>query len=176
MAYKWTIGGPKPKIPANAFGHVLEEIAEGTDFSSVSAKAIVDRARPPSSPIHRAFQWNDRKAAEQNRPICYSRPAGEKIEEPTFKWGTHQKVTMTERERIPKDVSDRLVCADRLAEALRCIDGRWKMPILAHLSENETTRFSDLKEAIPQGSQKIVPSDSNPEYQAASLITNRIRP
>jgi DNA-binding HxlR family transcriptional regulator len=52
------------------------------------------------------------------------------------------------------DVRD--VCADRLGEALRCIDGRWKMPLLAHLSGNETMRFSDLQRAIPQASQKML--------------------
>ena len=54
------------------------------------------------------------------------------------------------------DVRNREVCADRLGEALRCIDGRWKMPILAHLSGNETMRFSDLQRAIPQASQKML--------------------
>jgi DNA-binding HxlR family transcriptional regulator len=54
------------------------------------------------------------------------------------------------------DVHRREVCADRLGEALRCIDGRWKMPLLAHLSGNETMRFSDLRRAIPQASQKML--------------------
>jgi DNA-binding HxlR family transcriptional regulator len=54
------------------------------------------------------------------------------------------------------DVRNREVCADRLGEALRCIDGRWKMPLLAHLSGNETMRFSDLQRAIPQASQKML--------------------
>jgi DNA-binding HxlR family transcriptional regulator len=54
------------------------------------------------------------------------------------------------------NVHHREVCADRLGEALRCIDGRWKMPLLAHLSGNETMRFSDLQRAIPRASQKML--------------------
>ena len=55
-----------------------------------------------------------------------------------------------------QNARDRMVCADRLGDALHCIDGRWKMPILAHLSGNETMRFSDLQRAIPQASQKML--------------------
>jgi DNA-binding HxlR family transcriptional regulator len=55
-----------------------------------------------------------------------------------------------------KNVRNRKVCADRLGDALRCIHGRWKMPILAHLSGNETMRFADLHRAIPQASQKML--------------------
>lgn len=73
----------------------------------------------------------------------------------TFKCDTHEKVTMPTA-TITANMSDRLVCADRLTDALRCIDGRWKMPILAHLSATEVMRFSDLERAVPKASQKML--------------------
>lgn len=63
---------------------------------------------------------------------------------------------MASRHKVSPEVSDRLICADRLTDALRCIDGRWKMPLLAHLSAKETMRFSDLERSIPQASQKML--------------------
>ncbi len=82
---------------------------------------------------------------------------------------------MTARERTPKDVSDRLVCADRLTDALRCIDGRWKMPILAHLSGKEAMRFSDLERAIPQASQKMLTQHLR-ELERDGIVTRTIYP
>lgn len=50
----------------------------------------------------------------------------------------------------------RTLCASRLEDVLRRIDGRWKMPILAFLSGEESMRFSDLERAIPAASQKML--------------------
>jgi DNA-binding HxlR family transcriptional regulator len=69
----------------------------------------------------------------------------------------------------------RNVCADRLGEALRCIDGRWKMPILAHLSGNETMRFSDLQRAIPQASQKMLTQHLR-ELERDGIVARTIYP
>jgi DNA-binding HxlR family transcriptional regulator len=69
---------------------------------------------------------------------------------------------MAVEEKAGTDVKDpeicryRALCASRLEEVLHCIDGRWKMPILAHLSTGESMRFSDLERAIPQASQKML--------------------
>ena len=72
-----------------------------------------------------------------------------------------------------KDI--RNVCADRLGEALRCIDGRWKMPLLAHLSGNETMRFSDLQRAIPQASQKMLTQHLR-ELERDGIVARTIYP
>jgi len=80
---------------------------------------------------------------------------------------------MTARETITKDVSNRLVCADRLTDALRCIDGRWKMPILAHLSAEEVMRFSDLERAIPRASQKMLTQHLR-ELERDGIVTRTI--
>lgn len=83
---------------------------------------------------------------------------------------------MATAERTPNNVSDRLVCADRLTDALRCIDGRWKMPILAHLSgKKETMRFSDLERAIPQASQKMLTQHLR-ELERDGIVTRTIYP
>jgi DNA-binding HxlR family transcriptional regulator len=73
------------------------------------------------------------------------------------------------------DVHNREVCVDRLAEALRCIDGRWKMPILAHLSGNETMRFSDLQRAIPEASQKMLTQHLR-ELERDGIVARTIYP
>jgi DNA-binding HxlR family transcriptional regulator len=74
-----------------------------------------------------------------------------------------------------KAAGDRLVCADRLTDALRCIDGRWKMPILAHLSAEETMRFSDLERAIPQASQKMLTQHLR-ELERDGIVSRTIYP
>ena len=73
------------------------------------------------------------------------------------------------------DVHNREGCADRLGEALRCIDGRWKMPLLAHLSGNETMRFSDLQRAIPQASQKMLTQHLR-ELERDGIVARTIYP
>jgi DNA-binding HxlR family transcriptional regulator len=40
--------------------------------------------------------------------------------------------------------------------ALRCLEGRWKMMILAHLFTEPIMRFSELQRAIPGVSQKML--------------------
>ncbi len=43
-----------------------------------------------------------------------------------------------------------------VSEALKIIDGRWKMIILFHLFDKGTLRFSQLERAIPDVSQKML--------------------
>lgn len=47
-------------------------------------------------------------------------------------------------------------CAERMRAAIRQIDARWKLPILASLHENGSLRFSGLERAIPHASQKML--------------------
>ncbi len=84
-------------------------------------------------------------------------------------------------EIISKDGKDpelcryKTLCASRLEEVLRCIDGRWKMPILAHLSGEETMRFSDLERAIPQASQKMLTQHLR-ELERDGIVTRTVYP
>ena len=92
----------------------------------------------------------------------------------TIKCHTHEKVTMPTATRTA-NMSDRLVCADRLTDALRCIDGRWKMPILAHLSAGKIMRFSDLERAVPKASQKMLTQHLR-ELERDGIVARTIYP
>ena len=46
--------------------------------------------------------------------------------------------------------------AKGIEQALKCIDGRWKLVILFHLFGGQVQRFSDLERAIPSISQKML--------------------
>lgn len=48
------------------------------------------------------------------------------------------------------------VCAENMQNALRCLEGRWKMMILSQLFSVSLMRFSDLQRAIPKVSQKML--------------------
>lgn len=50
-------------IPAQVVGERLEEIAAANE-GLISPQAVVDDARQKASPLHGAFEWNVRKAAE----------------------------------------------------------------------------------------------------------------
>src|ERR1700730_11974367 len=50
----------------------------------------------------------------------------------------------------------RAVCSAAMQAALRCLEGRWKMMILAHLFTEPVMRFSELQRAIPDVSQKML--------------------
>ena len=43
-----------------------------------------------------------------------------------------------------------------IEQAIRRLDGRWKLVILFHLFGGKTLRFSDLERAIPGISQKML--------------------
>src|SRR3979490_2898157 len=53
--------------------------------------------------------------------------------------------------------TSRTTCGYALAEALRSLEGRWKMLILAHLLfSGSVMRLSELKRQIPEISQKML--------------------
>jgi DNA-binding HxlR family transcriptional regulator len=53
--------------------------------------------------------------------------------------------------KVPK-----IACVDDVEEAIRVLEGRWKMLIVAHLYGEGLMRFSQLRRAIPQVSQKML--------------------
>jgi DNA-binding HxlR family transcriptional regulator len=60
------------------------------------------------------------------------------------------------KNRTSCDLQHRGICAVEMQEALRCLEGRWKMMILSHLFAGPVLRFSDLQRAIPGVSQKML--------------------
>jgi DNA-binding HxlR family transcriptional regulator len=67
---------------------------------------------------------------------------------------TNQKVSMgKDRERLSYTPE---AAAAGIDDALRILEGRWKMTILFHLFDKGTLRFSELERHIPGISQKML--------------------
>src|SRR6201997_4987475 len=65
---------------------------------------------------------------------------------------THEKVRYTPKgERYTA-----LTAAQGVEDALKVLEGRWKLIILFHLFGGKVLRFSDLERAIPAISQKML--------------------
>lgn len=58
--------------------------------------------------------------------------------------------------RLVKAKVPEIECLEDVAEAFRVLEGRWKMTIVAQLYGGGVLRFSDLRRAIPQVSQKML--------------------
>ena len=66
---------------------------------------------------------------------------------------THKKV------RYPSKRNRKITPAEEFQvaeEALKIIEGRWKLRILVHLRARSVMRFSDLERAIPSVTQKML--------------------
>jgi hypothetical protein len=66
MVYQWKKGSHAPKIEAQIAGEELERIRVRNNGRLENAD-VVTEARTKTSPLHSAFEWNDRKAAEAHR-------------------------------------------------------------------------------------------------------------
>src|SRR5882672_1623175 len=67
------------------------------------------------------------------------------------------------------------LCAANMQEALRCLEGRWKMMILAHLFSEPVMRFSDLQRAIPAVSQKMLIQQLR-DLERHSIVSRNVYP
>src|SRR2546426_8721116 len=65
---------------------------------------------------------------------------------------THEKVRYTPKGKRYTAVT----AAHGVEDALRVLEGRWKLMILFHLFGGKVLRFSDLQRAIPAISQKML--------------------
>lgn len=65
MVYKWKQGS-QFKISAQSAGERIDEIKNGLG-RGLKAEDVVDDARSGRSPLHKAFDWDDKKAARQHR-------------------------------------------------------------------------------------------------------------
>lgn len=63
--YRWKTGKPQPKIEAEVFGLVLEQIDR--DFGNIKPRMVVDVARDPTSALHPVFDWDNESASEKWR-------------------------------------------------------------------------------------------------------------
>lgn len=58
--------------------------------------------------------------------------------------------------RLAESKVPKLACVEDVQEAISILEGRWKMLIVAHLYGETVLRFSELRRAIPQVSQKML--------------------
>lgn len=65
MVYKWRENRPSPPVDPEVAGQRLEQIRARNGV--MRPIDIVDDARPENSPLHPAFEWDDRIAAERHR-------------------------------------------------------------------------------------------------------------
>jgi len=67
---------------------------------------------------------------------------------------THEKVGYSPKSKSPKYSVES--AADGVAQAIRLLEGRWKLVILFRLFGGNVRRFSELERAIPAVSQKML--------------------
>ena len=67
---------------------------------------------------------------------------------------THQKVSIKRDRERPSYTAD--AAAEGIDDALRILEGRWKMKILFHLFDKGTLRFSELERHVSGVSQKML--------------------
>ena len=63
MVYKW-MSGYRSSVKAQVAGEIIQRLA---DEGRLTPQELVDEARPESSPLHKGFEWDDAKAAENYR-------------------------------------------------------------------------------------------------------------
>jgi DNA-binding HxlR family transcriptional regulator len=79
------------------------------------------------------------------------------------------------KNRMNCDTRHRDICAVEMQDALRCLEGRWKMMILSHLFAGPVLRFSDLQRAIPGVSQKMLIQQLR-DLEQHSIVSRTVYP
>lgn len=63
MIYQWKNNAHAPKVDAQIAGNELERIRTQNN-GRLDSNRVVEEARDKASPLHPAFEWNDKKAAQ----------------------------------------------------------------------------------------------------------------
>ena len=58
--------------------------------------------------------------------------------------------------RLARSITPKIDCIEDVEASISILEGRWKMLIVAHLYGAPKLRFSELRRAIPQVSQKML--------------------
>ncbi|AOO81599.1 winged helix-turn-helix transcriptional regulator [Bosea vaviloviae] len=69
---------------------------------------------------------------------------------------TDEKVRYSPESKLSPAVYTRETAAEGVEQALKLLEGRWKLTILFHLFGGRVQRFSELERAIPAVSQKML--------------------
>jgi DNA-binding HxlR family transcriptional regulator len=86
---------------------------------------------------------------------------------------THEKVRDL-REGEPQALTP-VTAAQGVEDALKVIEGRWKLLILFHLFGGHVLRFSDLERAIPDISQKMLAQQLR-QLEADGMVHRIVHP
>src|SRR6267154_594177 len=84
---------------------------------------------------------------------------------------THVKVRYTPKGKPHTPAT----AAQGVEDALKVLDGRWKLTILVHLFGDKMLRFSDLERAIPAISQKMLIQQLR-QMEAAGVVRRTVYP
>jgi DNA-binding HxlR family transcriptional regulator len=76
---------------------------------------------------------------------------------------------------LDSDVLYRQSCGARMQDALRSLEGRWKLMIIAQLLAGPPMRFSDLERALPEISQKMLIQQLR-NLEDGSIVSRKIYP
>jgi DNA-binding HxlR family transcriptional regulator len=86
---------------------------------------------------------------------------------------THEKVGDVPERKVAEHTP--FTAAAGVEQAIRMLDGRWKLVILFHLFGGKLQRFSDLERAIPAISQKMLTQQLR-QMEADGLVTRLVHP
>ena len=65
--------------------------------------------------------------------------------------------------------------ANEVEQALRMIEGRWKLIILFHLFDGKVQRYSDFEKLIPEISQKMLAQQLR-QFEADGIVARKVYP
>lgn len=156
-SYKPTYFGPK-NVPASVFGEELARLEEG---GPITARRIVDAARPLDSPLHPELEWDDKVAGEAYRvgqargwirsleviiessvqdepreifPAFVHVPSGRYHEEGTYVMPERLVLAPSQYERALEEALRRLESAEKAVHFLRrLVEGKGE-PVTARVS------------------------------------------
>ena len=86
---------------------------------------------------------------------------------------THKKVSNPPASQRPAYTE--ASAADGVVEALRMLEGRWKLLILFHLFGGKVLRFSELERAIPAVTQKMLAQQLR-QLEADGILDRKVYP
>lgn len=86
---------------------------------------------------------------------------------------THKKVSMKKSDNHLKYTA--VAAAQGVDQALKVLEGKWKLFILFHLFEGTVLRFSDFERAIPTITQKMLAQQLR-QLEADGLVARKVYP
>jgi DNA-binding HxlR family transcriptional regulator len=83
---------------------------------------------------------------------------------------THEKVGA-----LPGSKDSALTTAEKVVDALKLVDGRWKLEILFQLFGGKVRRFSELERALPAISQKMLAQQLR-QMETDGMVARTVHP